>query len=70
MYDTVLARNRHFYEWVYDNKVIADGFTSQKKAMDWLKANKLKGIGCTLYAYKRHEKVRGEQYENTGKQGI
>lgn len=29
--------------------------------MDWLKANKLKGTGCTLYAYKRHEKVRGEQ---------
>lgn len=54
MYDTVLSRSRHLYEWVSkDNKVIADGFTSQKKAMDWLKANNLKGTGCTLYAYNK-----------------
>lgn len=53
MYDTILSRSRHLYQWVYDNKVIADGFTSQKKAMDWLKANNLKGKGYTLYAYKR-----------------
>ena len=25
----------------------------RKKAMDWLKANNLKGTGCTLYAYKK-----------------
>ena len=54
MYDTVLSRGRHLYKWVSkDNKVIADGFTSQKKAMDWLKANNLKGTGCTLYAYNK-----------------
>ena len=53
MYDTILARRRHLYKWIFDNKVIADGFTSQKKAMDWLKDNKLKGKGYTLYAYKR-----------------
>lgn len=53
MYDTILSRSRHLYEWVFDNKVIADGFTSQKKAMDWLKDNNLKGKGYTLYAYKK-----------------
>ena len=53
MYDTVLSRSRHLYMWVSNNKVIADGFSSHKKAMDWLKANNLKGTGCTLYAYNK-----------------
>lgn len=53
MYDTKLSRSRHLYKWVSDNKVIAEGFTSQKKAMDWLKENNLKGTGCTLWAYEK-----------------
>lgn len=54
MYDTVLSRSRHLYKWVSANKeVIAEGFTSQKKAMDWLKENNLKGTGCTLWAYEK-----------------
>lgn len=32
MYDTILSRSRHLYKWVFDNKVMADGFTSQKKS--------------------------------------
>lgn len=58
MYDTILSRSRHLYEWVFDNKAISDGFTSQKKAMDWLKANNLKGKGYTLYAYKKVEREK------------
>lgn len=49
---------RHLYRWVYDGpdetmrgKVIAFGFTSQKKAMDWLKQNNLKGLDCHLEGY-------------------
>lgn len=53
MYDTILSRNRHLYKWLYGGKVIAEGFTSQKKAMDWLKENNMKGKNCTLYAYKK-----------------
>lgn len=34
-------------------KVIKDGFTSQKKAMEWLKDNNLKGKGYTLFAYNK-----------------
>ena len=51
MYDTVLSRNRYLYRWELGTKIIADGFTSQKKAMNWLKENNYKGKGCTLRAY-------------------
>ena len=51
MYDTVLSRNRYLYRWELGNKIIADGFTSQKKAIDWLKENNGKGKGYTLRAY-------------------
>jgi hypothetical protein len=58
MQGTVLSRSRQLYKWVSkDNKVIADGFTSIKKAMDWLKANNLRGTGCTLYAYNKKYKI-------------
>lgn len=53
MYDTILSRSRHLYKWILNGKVIAEGFTSQKKAMDWLKENKMKNKGCILYAYKK-----------------
>ena len=58
MYDTILSRRRHLYKWIFDNKVIADGFTSQKKAMDWLKDNNLKGKCYTLYACKDNKEER------------
>ena len=51
MYDTVLSRNRYLYRWELGNKIIADGFTSQKKAMNYLKENNDKGKGYTLRAY-------------------
>ena len=38
MYDTVLSRSRHLYKWVSNNKVIADGFTSQKKSYGLVKS--------------------------------
>lgn len=53
MYDTVLSRSRHLYKWILNGNVIAEGFTSQKKAVDWLKENKMKNKGCLLYAYKK-----------------
>lgn len=59
-YDTTLSRNRYLYEWILDYKVIADGFTSQKTAMQWLKDNDMKNKGCTLKAYKTHG---GKKYE-------
>ena len=54
MYDTVLSRSRHLYKRVSSNKeVIAEGFTSQKKAMEWLKENNMKDKDCTLWAYEK-----------------
>ena len=51
MYDTELSRKRYLYRWELGTKIIADGFTSQKKAMDYLKEHNAKGKGYTLRAY-------------------
>lgn len=51
--ETYFSSHRVLYKWVLNGKVIAVGFTSQKKAMDWLKENNMKGKGCELHAYSK-----------------